>query len=473
MEDAAKKQNRDLLVGTIVYGIGNFGTKFLSFFIVPLYTYFIAPSDLGDYDLLMTTVALLSPLLTMKISDATYRWIINSKNKSEINDSIVATYQLLFRNCIIIAGLILLINMFFPIWNCYYFVLILLGDRIMECLQKLLRGVKNQKLFAASGLFYTITMLSSNLIRVCYLEQGVTAMLQSVIFAQVLTIIVIFTLEKRIHVTNIRANHKELQRNMLAYSIPLVPSALSWWVISASDRYVIRFFLGKAANGIFSVAHKFPTILQMMFTMFNNAWTDMALAQLKKGEKTEKYAQEIFEKLYKFSFGVALVLIPATKILTQNILSSAYKEASVYMGFLYLGTVFQGFSSFCSIGYLQNRKTKGAATTSVYGAIVNLFIDIVLMKFIGLHAAALSTFAGFFVMWLTRMHDIKHVFPIKVNVWKFGLFLSVAIAVATVTIWSNIVMDIFILFLAVILFIVINRIMIKTILMKVISKIRR
>ena len=65
------------MIGTITYAIGNFGTKILSFFIVPLYTYYIAPSEMGDYDLLMTTVSLLSPLLTMKISDATYRWIIN------------------------------------------------------------------------------------------------------------------------------------------------------------------------------------------------------------------------------------------------------------------------------------------------------------------------------------------------------------------------------------------------------------
>ena len=473
MESKTKQNNKELLLGTIIYGIGNFGTKFLSFLIVPLYTYFISPGDLGDYDLLMTTVSLMSPLLTMKISDATYRWIIRSTNVEEKEDSIAATYQLLFRNCILCAIILLTINLFVPIWNCYYFIAILVGDRVLECIQKLLRGVKSQKLFALSGVFYTSVMVTSNLIKVCILKQGVTALLQSAITAQILTIALILLLEKRIRVLKIRKNYSALQRQMLAYSIPLVPSTLSWWVISASDRYVIRLFLGKVANGIFSVAHKFPSILQIMFTMFNNAWTDMALAQLRKGEATQKYSSDIFEQLYRISFCASFILIPGTKLLTQLILNDAYKEASVYMGFLYLGTVFQGFSSFCSIGYLQDKKTKGAATTSMYGAAVNLIIDIILMRFIGLHAAALSTFAGFFVMWITRMRDIRDIFPITVNKAKFTVYTSAAVMLSIITIWSNRILDTVLLFAAIIIFILLNRAIIESIIMSVYRKIRR
>ena len=76
------------------------------------------------------------------------------------------------------------------------------------------------------------------------------------------------------------------------------------------------------------------------------------------------------------------MLIPFTKIVTQLVLSESYKIASIYIGFLYLGTVFQGFSSFCSIGYLQGKKTVRAASSSIIGAIVNLLIDVVLMKYI-------------------------------------------------------------------------------------------
>lgn len=467
MNAETRENNKALLVGTIIYGIGNIGTKFLSFLIVPLYTYFIQPGDLGDYDLLMTTVSLLSPLLTMKISDATYRWIIKSRDKEESDESIAATYQLLIRNCILCAVLLLLVNQFVPIWNCYYFIAILIGDRVLECIQKLLRGVKNQKLFATSGIFYTCVMLGANLIKVCALREGVAALLQSVILAQASTILMILIFERRIRVNGIWKNHKKIQHEMLSYSIPLVPSALSWWAISASNRYLIRFFLGSVANGIYSVAYKFPTIMQTIFTMFNNSWTDMALARLKQGEATEKYSSELFEHIYKLSFCAVFVLMPATKIVTKLILSEAYKEASIYMGFLYLGTIFQGFSSFCSVGYLQSKKTNGAAVTSIYGTVANLVLDVVLINFIGLHAATISTFAGFFVMWITRMRDVKEVFPININVLKFCVYAITAVIIATITIWTNIIFDVLLMLVFIVVFVVANYKVLASLLSKI------
>lgn len=432
-------KNKALVSGTLIYAIGNFGTKILTFLIVPLYTFYIKPGDLGDYDLLMTTVSLLSPLLTMKISDATYRWIINDRD-NEV-PSISATYQLLLQNCMLCAVLLLLVNYFIPIWHCYYFIAILICDRILECLQKLLRGIKKQKLFAMSGLFYTALLVSLNFIQICVLKKGVIALLQGVIISQIATIALILLVEKRLRVLKLSSDYRSLQKEMLKYSIPLVPSALCWWVMSASNRYVIRWILGKSANGIFAVACKFPSILQTVFLMFNNSWTDLALAELEKDKESEKYTSKIFEQLYKLSFGLATILIPATKVVTQLILSDSYKSASVYIGFLYLGTVFQGLSSFCSIGYLKGKKTIGAATTSLYGAVVNLTVDVILINFIGLFAASLSTFLGFFVMWLVRMRDIRDVFPVRINKFMFITRLIAVIVIAAVTIWTNVYID--------------------------------
>ena len=70
-----------LIKGTLIYAIGNLGTKILNFLIVPLYTFFIEPEALGNYDLLITTVSLLSPILTLRISEAAYRWRIKEEKK--------------------------------------------------------------------------------------------------------------------------------------------------------------------------------------------------------------------------------------------------------------------------------------------------------------------------------------------------------------------------------------------------------
>ncbi len=466
-----RKANRALLIGTITYAIGTFGTKFLNFLIVPLYTYYISPSDLGDYDLLVTTVSLLSSLITMKVSDATYRWIIKEK-ENEV-PYISATYKLLFGNCLMAVLILLIINQFIPIWNCYYFIAILIGDRILECLQKILRGLKNQKLFAISGIVHSSIMLGLNVIKICFLHQGVTALLQSSIVSLYITILFIVIAEKGLRRVDLKPNYRKQQKEMLKYSIPLVPSALSWWVMSTSDRYIIRLFMGSAANGIYSVASKFPTILQTVFTMFNNAWTDMALAQLEKGNETTQYTKKIFEQLYSLSFGMAFVLIPLTKLFMKLILSQSYKEAAVYMGFLYMGSVFHGLSAFCSIGYLKGKRTGGAAITSIYGAIINLVVNILLIKYIGLFAASISTFLGYFVMWLCIMRDIRDTFPIKIDVLHFIIYLAIGIVISTVTIWTTNVADAIITVIAGVFFFIANQKMIKYILSMLLKKIRK
>lgn len=450
MNNINESRNKELMLGTIIYAIGNFGTKILSFLIVPIYTFYILPKDLGEYDLLMTTVSLLSPLITMKISDATYRWII--RKEETVENCLSATYQVLIINSIVCSLVLLGINYFIPIWNCYSLIIILILDRTLECLQKLLRGLKKQKLFVMSGLLYTTVLITLNLIKICVLRQGVEALLESVVVAQIISIIFILLSEKQLLKVKLKKGYLPLQKELVTYSAPLVPSALGWWVMSASDRYLIRYFLGSTANGIFAVSYKFPSILQTIFVMFNNSWTDLALAELENGNNSEEYSSKVFKELYRVSFGITLILIPLTKIVAQLILSEAYKTASVYIGFLYLGTVFQGFSSFCSIGYLQGKKTKGAAITSIYGAIVNLLVNLMLIKEYGLFAAAISTFAGFFVMWVARMYDIKELFPIKINYKLFGFYLILTIVTATISVKSNLFTDLIILLIMLVFF---------------------
>ena len=99
---------------------------------------------------------------------------------------------MLLRNSIVIALTILAINYFFPIWNVTYFILILIGDRILECIQKILRGLKNQRLFAFSGILHSFIFLSFNFISIVILHKGVRSILLSNVFSLYTTIIVLF-----------------------------------------------------------------------------------------------------------------------------------------------------------------------------------------------------------------------------------------------------------------------------------------
>lgn len=465
MGKEANNSNK-LVKGTIIYAIGNFGTKILAFLIVPLYTYYISTSEMGNYDLVTTTVSLLTPIITMRISDAAYRWLLH--NVGNKKNCISATYRVLIFGSLLSAAIILIINAFIPITYCYYFVALLVLGRWLESLQTLIRGLQKQGLFALSGIVQSFIFLGLNVLFIVFFRQGVDGMFRSAIIGYCVTILLIFILEPQLRTRVIRdQENRQLTKEMLKYSAPLVPSGLSWWVMGASDRYVILFILGRAANGIYAVANKFPTILSMLFTIFNYSWTDVAIGSLKEGKETSEYSSKIFEDLYKLAFCFALALIPATKIATRLILSPSYKSASIYISFLYLGALFQGFTAFITAGLLQGTKTGSIAGSSSIGAVVNLGIDLVCMRFIGIQAASFSTFCGFFVMWLCRMHDTQKITPVHLNKAKFIPLFALTVAMATITIWTNNLTDFILTAASIVLFFLINWRYVKTILQRV------
>ncbi len=452
----AQRRSKSLLKGTLIYAIGNLGTKIITFLIVPLYTYYISPDDLGDYDLLVTTVALFTPIITLRISDAAYRWMLNGiKDKV---DCISATYRVLIISSAAASFIILLVNQFVPIAYYGYFILLLVCGRWLESLQTLVRGLKKQSLFAASGIIYTVILVSLNIIKIIFLKEGIEALFQSTVISQMITIAVLLLCSRELRTGfHIIPDSRRLTVEFLKYSAPLVPSGLSWWIMSASDRYVIRAALGSSANGIFAISSKFPAVVSMVFTIINFAWTDLALSDLKDNKETSDYSSELFSNIYRIAISFTWILIPATNIVFSFVISATYQESAQYIGFLYLGAVFQGFTSFISAGLLKNAHTKRIARSSMIGAAVNLVVDLVAIQLIGLHAASLSTFLGFFVMWLLRMRDLNQVTPIRIN-WKEAiatLILSVLMIGATMN--AGVAVNICLFIPAVVVFCVINR----------------
>lgn len=451
--DHNKEKSKALITGTIIYTIGNLGTKILSFIIVPLYTYYINTADMGDYDLVNSTISLLTPILTLQIMDAAYAFMMRNSNKTA--ECIDAVYKFILASTLLSSAVILIINYFIPIKYCYYMVILLAVSQFFGVLQKILRGIKNQKLFAASGIAYTAIFLVLNLIQIVVLKQGVDALFQSAIISYTICTIIVLLFEKRLRVFKIKTNSLKLQKKMLKFSIPLVPNQLNWWMINTLDRYIIRFFLGSSANGIWAIAHKFPSVLQLLFNIFYMSWQDTAIVD--DNEDSGKFYTKIFKLYYKFSFTFLIFLVPFTKLFIILAMEESYHSAIQYIGFLYMGTVFQAFSSFFGAGYLKNDKTNQAATTSIFGAVVNAAINLALIKLIDLYAAAIATFIGFLVMFIIRVFQTKKTMQIKINKLEFTILFFISLAAVIIGIFTNTVQDIILLVIGILIFVIINR----------------
>ena len=68
-----------LIKNTGILTISSFSTKILTFLMVPLYTSVLTTEEYGTYDLAVSTVSLLIPILSVNIVDGVMRYSMDSR----------------------------------------------------------------------------------------------------------------------------------------------------------------------------------------------------------------------------------------------------------------------------------------------------------------------------------------------------------------------------------------------------------
>ena len=85
-----------LIKNSFIFTIANLGSKLLSFFLVPFYTFVLSTEELGVADALVNTVTLILPIISLYIQDAVMRFIMDKENDS--GEIIAVAIRLFFLN---------------------------------------------------------------------------------------------------------------------------------------------------------------------------------------------------------------------------------------------------------------------------------------------------------------------------------------------------------------------------------------
>lgn len=449
-------REKKLMKDTAIYAFGNLFSKLIGFILLPLYTSYLTVSDYGFWDIVTTTITLLIPIIIYQLNDALYRYLLDKidfENKCKI---ITTAILIIIRNILFFISLYIFLAIFFDI---KYKILILIQICISciyePCLQ-ITRGLNKNILYAYAGIINTFITLSLNVLFIKYLNLGLTSLfLSGIIGASVTLIFIIFS-------TNIykyiKLNYysKELKKTLIKYSLPLIPNVVSWWIMNLSDRYIINITLGTEANGLYAISNKLPTIIFLFNSIFYLAWQESAILSYENHDRNEYYSK-MFNTYMRFLLTSAILLLAFTKIVFKVMINTNFYEAINYIPFLYLGTVFSAFSSFYGTGYHSAKDTKGAFTTSIYGATVNILVNILFIHLIGIQAASISTMMAFLTMWLFRMRQTKKYFCIKIDKKIFFILLSIFTLNLLMYYSNNILIEIILIIQAMLVFVNFNK----------------
>lgn len=417
-------QGNTLIKSTLIYSIGNFGSKILTFLLLPLYSFYLNKEEFGTYDLIIASVTLLVPIITVQISDAIYRWLIDAREKAGERQAIISNGFALITITFFIFLLIYIIILNFLVFSSAgYFAVILFLSCYTPFFQQILRGIGNINSYSIAGIINTLIILLSNIVFLVFFDFGIESLFLSIIIASVIKISYIIFSAKLFNFLSLKWLDISMVKEMLSYSWPLVPNSISWWLINVADKYLILFFLSVEANGIYAISSRFPALITLLNSIFLMAWQDHSVSA-KDNSENVKFNSNVFNIFITFELSTVIVLITLSPYLVEFLIDSNFYEAWKYMPLLFVGSAFSAFSAYIGVGYQRAKKTKDIFTTTVIGGLINLTIGLSLISEIGLYAPAVGTLLSFLIIYLIRKKQTNKFFPLHVNKLKL-LSLSV------------------------------------------------
>lgn len=449
--------NKALFKNTGIIAIGQISTKIVNFLLLPLYTALLSTEEYGLIDLLTTYSSLISVVIGLQMSQAIFRFLVTCRDDEQRLKEITST--VLLETGLVFLGYIIIFTLIHPfITNPYkwYLLIYVIASIYLQTAAGIARGLGKNGVYATGNFISALVIILLNVLFIAVMGLGVGAMLVAYVVGPFIggSYIMISTRIWK-YICFKSANKKDMKM-VMNYALPLVPNELSWTVIHTSDRMIISSFLSVAVNGLIAVAAKISTIYTTFFSIFNTSWTEQVVLHY-KDEGGPEYICEMFDNMVTFFASIAIGIIACIPFVFSLMVNQAFEEAYGLIPWYMIAVFFNAVIGMISAIYLIENETKKVAVSTMIAAAINVAVDLLLVKVIGMYAAPVSSICGYMAMSFWRLWDVnkRHcriAMPLK-KVWILLLML----AISMVSFYSrNIVVEILSLVMIVAIALTIN-----------------
>lgn len=454
MQEQSRRKYIYLLANIIAFLFGNIGTKMISFFMVPLYTGILLPEEYGEIDLILSVAGVISPFIACGIHEGIMRFSLDKDADRSLVLSIglrifALTSIILLIVCLFLREMPILSN------NTLFLYLYCVLNELMTIMMCYVRGCDNIKLYSLLGFFSAFFTALLNIFFLVVLSMGLSGYKLSMLLSPVFTLLMTFLMGRVKNDIHLGKWNTKLAREMLSYSIILIPNALLWWCINASDRFFVSFMCGSAANGIYAVSYKIPSLLSTVATIFMQAWQMSAIKE-QEDKSNSRFSNEIYLILTAFMGLVTQIMLLFNRSFLQVYVGADYQSAWQYSGPLLVAFFVGALGTFWGSFYIAQKRMKEYLLSAVAGAVTNLVLNFCLIWWVGIMGAAVATLVSYIVvLWIRAVRIEKDVAVPFVNKPLISAFTCSVIAMLATYLpglWSLVVGAI-----TIVIYIIVNR----------------
>ncbi|EGR1571578.1 hypothetical protein D6L40_08765 [Vibrio alginolyticus] len=373
-------------------------SKFLLIISVVIISRNTSLDSFGTYEIALTSINLLFPLLCGGAIDGIFRFCIDKEDKS-IVFSRLSLFGLV---CFFVLAPIsyFVLRVYFGSLSIYL-ILLVFSNILIELIKQLEKS--NYKAFVVTTAeciknlsFLALVFLYSmggdkfgfKILILYQLLSTLTCLLFLVMYSQVWKYIT-FKLDV------IKFNRVEIN-----YCLLMMPNTILWWVLNASDKFILGYFMGPASVAIYAVATKFPSLITALNRIFMQIWHVYVVGK-QSGSNNSGWKPNVA------LLNAALVMLSLVFYFCFDIVfDSRYDKASEYLQILLIGSYYSVLSSMMGGVYMREKLASHVLLTTLISAVSNIILNFIFIPYYGVMACIVSTVFSLFLLFILRLRYI-------------------------------------------------------------------
>ncbi len=425
---------RELIGDTAVYGLASVAERGIGFVLLPVMTAILNPTDYGIISLFSTTSQICFIVFSLGIHQGFLRYFTEAQSlgaqRSVLNTSLflALSYWLLSLPLFVLWGDTL--NRWIFGSEGSALILALAANSFAQ----VIGAVASNRLQAEgrAWAFFTVTVLSSVLLRAVAIYLILIGMgawgwvLSDTLghFVAVGLLVVIAMPDARLKPS------AKMLRPLATYGMFLVPSVLSFYVMTVADKYLIRALSDNPLEqvGFYSVGERIAGLMQLANLAFIFGWQRFAFRNMHLEGGSRVIARGLFWFAICGSY-LAMSLGLLGDDITQWMISASFAPGIVVITPITIAALLGGLASAAEIGLHQSRRPLHISYLNVVAALINIGLNFWAIPRWGIAGAANATMVSqairLLLVWLASHAE----FPLPLEFSRLaaavGIFTSI------------------------------------------------
>jgi O-antigen/teichoic acid export membrane protein len=429
---------RSLAGQSLTYGLGGFAGRIVGFFLVPIYVAYAGRNAFGEVELVTSAITAAAIVLRLGITASMSRFTLGDPDRDDWSPVIQTVFAFVMVGSTLAFGI---------------------GLALLDPLSSLLGVSRAVGLIGLIGLW--VTMNYDVVARIYRIERRARSFvlftLLNVAVTVVLTLVLVVGFHQRafglmlgnfggsvlVYGCLLVARRKTIGfrrfdtgilRQVLHYSLPLMPAGLALWGLNFADRAQIQGLASTADLGSYAVASKVALGVLLAVGAFQTAWPPFAHSI--RGEQT---AKETFRQVFTYWAVVmgwavaALTMISAPYI--RLVFPGNVGDAIPVVPLLMAGAVLYGGFMVVNIGVTFSKKTRMTPVISAVAAAVNIGLNFFFIPTWGIVGAGLTTVIGYAVLLWLGWLNAQRSYPVPYDWNRVFRILAVTSGYVALSLW--------------------------------------